>query len=62
VEQYARSISALAERELDQRVVLANSLASSSEAREGDFARFYEEARYATVSVQSDHLESLLGA
>jgi signal transduction histidine kinase/CheY-like chemotaxis protein len=52
VEQYGRSISSLIERELDKRVVLANSLASSNEARNGDFAQFHSEARIATARTE----------
>lgn len=49
IEEYGLRLSTSIERELDKRVVLAQALASSSEARDGDFVRFYEEARSATA-------------
>jgi signal transduction histidine kinase len=49
IEEYGLRLSTTLERELDKRVVLAQTLASSSEARNGDFARFHEEALSATV-------------
>ena len=44
----AEGINTLVERELDKRVVLARTLASSRAVREGDFPRFHEEATAAT--------------
>lgn len=48
VEEYAEGINRLVERELDKRIVLARTLASTRAVREGDFARFHEEASAAT--------------
>lgn len=49
IEEYGLRVSTTIERELDKRVVLAQTLASSNEARDGDFAHFYEQARNATA-------------
>ncbi|RZJ13261.1 MAG: hybrid sensor histidine kinase/response regulator [Rubrivivax sp.] len=49
VSNAAEAINTVVERELDQRVVLARALASSKAAREGDFARFHDEATVATT-------------
>ncbi len=48
VQEFADGINTLVERELDKRVVLARTLASSRAVREGDAARFHEEASVAT--------------
>jgi signal transduction histidine kinase len=48
VKDFADGLNMLVERELDKRVVLARTLASSKAAREGDLARFHDEATVAT--------------
>lgn len=48
VRDFADGVSALVELELDKRALLARTLASSRAVREGDFARFHEEAVVAT--------------
>lgn len=48
VQDFADGINSLVERELDKRVVLARTLASSRAVRDGDFARFHENATEAT--------------
>ncbi|GHC96491.1 hypothetical protein GCM10007320_50470 [Pseudorhodoferax aquiterrae] len=53
VEEYGLRLATAMERELDRRVVLAQALAASAEARSGDFARLHEEARSATAGTAS---------
>ncbi|WP_235579379.1 ATP-binding protein [Pseudorhodoferax sp. Leaf274] len=53
VQEYGLRVATTMERELDRRVVLAQALASSSDARRGDFMRFHEEARSATAGADS---------
>jgi signal transduction histidine kinase len=53
VQEYGLRVATTMERELDRRVVLAQALASSGEARNGDFARFHEQARSATAGTAS---------
>ncbi len=48
VQVFAEGINTLVERELDKRAVLARSLAASRAVRDGDFARFHENATIAT--------------
>ncbi|MFG6415158.1 ATP-binding protein [Roseateles sp. DC23W] len=48
VRDFADGVSALVELELDKRALLARTLASSRAVRDGDFARFHEEAVVAT--------------
>jgi signal transduction histidine kinase len=48
VQAFAESISTLVERELDKRTVLARTLAAAKSVRDGDFARFHENATVAT--------------
>ncbi|RZL37495.1 MAG: hybrid sensor histidine kinase/response regulator [Rubrivivax sp.] len=47
VRDAADAVSTVVERELDKRVVLARALASSRAVRDGDFARFHDEATVA---------------
>lgn len=49
----AEAVNIVTERELDKRVVLARALASLRAAREGDFARFHEEAAVASRGTES---------
>lgn len=53
VQEYAEGVSRVVERELDKRVVLAKTLAASRAARDGDLARFHEEATAATLKSDS---------
>lgn len=53
VQEYADGVNRVVERELDKRVVLARTLAASRAAREGDLARFHEEATAATCHSDS---------
>ncbi len=53
VKDFADGVNTLVERELDKRVVLARTLASSRAVRDGDFARFHEEASVATRASDS---------
>ena len=53
VQEYGLRVATTVERELDRRTVLAQALASSGEARNGDFARLHEEARSATAGADS---------
>lgn len=53
VKEFADGINTLVERELDKRVVLAHTLASSRAVRDGDLARFHEEARVATQATDN---------
>ena len=48
VRAFAEGVNTVVERELDKRVLLAQTLAASRAVREGDFARFHEEATVAT--------------
>ncbi len=53
VKNFADGINTVVARELDKRVLLARTLAASRAAREGDFARFHDEARIATRGTDS---------
>lgn len=53
VEDYGLRVSSLLEREIDAHVVMARALASSIEAREGDFSRLHQQARNATAGLGS---------